>query len=155
DICRDLNEITPNCDVHFEGSGPLLFNTDQAISLALVVTEMVANAAKHAYGTDVRRIPLATDAVVDKISQFSPPLRFGHFYRNDLARSTVITLLLPANAVDIEVERLSIAATQKSVSYRFGPNLRAPGDSRSRLQQVRSSSRSPAQCARLGVATLI
>jgi two-component sensor histidine kinase len=49
DICRDLNEITPNCDVHFEGSGPLLFNTDQAISLALIVTEMVANAAKHAY----------------------------------------------------------------------------------------------------------
>src|SRR5215813_4635025 len=49
DICRDLNEITPNCDVYFEGSGPLLFNTDQAISLALVVTEMVANAAKHAY----------------------------------------------------------------------------------------------------------
>ena len=55
--------------------------------------------------TYVRRIPFATGAVVDKISQFSPPLRFGHFYRNDLARSTVITVLLHANAVDIEVER--------------------------------------------------
>jgi hypothetical protein len=54
--------------------------------------------------TDLRRIPFATDAVVDKISQFSPPLRFGQFYRNDLARSTVITVLLHANAVDIEVE---------------------------------------------------
>jgi two-component sensor histidine kinase len=49
DICRDLSDITPNCDVYFEGSGPLMFNTDQAISLALVVTELVANAAKHAY----------------------------------------------------------------------------------------------------------
>jgi len=49
DICRDLNDITPNCDVCFEGSGPHMFNTDQAISLALVVTELVANAAKHAY----------------------------------------------------------------------------------------------------------
>lgn len=29
--------------------GPLMFNTDWAISLALVVTELVANAAKHAY----------------------------------------------------------------------------------------------------------
>jgi two-component sensor histidine kinase len=49
DICRDLNDSTPNCDVYFEGSGPLMFNTDRAISLALVVTELVANAAKHAY----------------------------------------------------------------------------------------------------------
>src|SRR5262249_6943442 len=39
DICRDLNDIAPNCDVHFEGSGPLMFNTDQAIGLALAVTE--------------------------------------------------------------------------------------------------------------------
>jgi two-component sensor histidine kinase len=49
DICRDLNDITPNCGIYFEGSGPLMFDTDQAISLALVVTELVANAAKHAY----------------------------------------------------------------------------------------------------------
>ena len=49
DICRDLSDVTPNCAVYFEGSGPLMFDTDQAISLALVVTELVANAAKHAY----------------------------------------------------------------------------------------------------------
>jgi two-component sensor histidine kinase len=49
DICHDLNESTPNCDVQFEASEPFLINTDQAIGLALVVTELVANAAKHAY----------------------------------------------------------------------------------------------------------
>jgi two-component sensor histidine kinase len=49
DICRDLNDIAPNCDVQFESSGPLMFNTDRAIALALAVTELVANAAKHAY----------------------------------------------------------------------------------------------------------
>jgi two-component sensor histidine kinase len=49
DICGDLNDITPACDVHFEGAAPLMFNTDRAISLALAVTELVANAAKHAY----------------------------------------------------------------------------------------------------------
>src|SRR5215472_10896394 len=49
DICKDLNQIIPNCDILFDASGQFLFNTDQAINLALVVNELVANAAKHAY----------------------------------------------------------------------------------------------------------
>jgi two-component sensor histidine kinase len=49
DVCRDLEKATPNCNVSFEASGPLLLSTDRAISVALVVTELVANAAKHAY----------------------------------------------------------------------------------------------------------
>jgi two-component sensor histidine kinase len=49
DICRDLNGVTPNGDVSFEASEPLMLNTDRAIGLALVVTELVGNAAKHAY----------------------------------------------------------------------------------------------------------
>jgi two-component sensor histidine kinase len=49
DVCRDLEKATPNCKVSFEASSPLLLNTDRAISLALVVTELVTNAAKHAY----------------------------------------------------------------------------------------------------------
>jgi two-component sensor histidine kinase len=49
DICHDLNEITPNYEVSFEGLEPLFINTDRAIGVALVVTELVANAAKHAY----------------------------------------------------------------------------------------------------------
>jgi two-component sensor histidine kinase len=49
DICHDLQEVTPNCDVLFEASEPLFLNTDRAINVALVVTELVANAAKHAY----------------------------------------------------------------------------------------------------------
>jgi two-component sensor histidine kinase len=49
DICHDLDDVTPNCDVRFEGSEPVLLNTDRAINLALLVTELVTNAAKHAY----------------------------------------------------------------------------------------------------------
>jgi two-component sensor histidine kinase len=49
DICRDLKQIIPNCDILFVASGQFFFNTDRAINLALVVTELITNAAKHAY----------------------------------------------------------------------------------------------------------
>jgi two-component sensor histidine kinase len=50
DICRDLSEVTPGCPVVFGSTGPLSMATDRAICLALVVTELVTNAAKHSYG---------------------------------------------------------------------------------------------------------
>jgi choline dehydrogenase-like flavoprotein len=53
---------------------------------------------------DVRRIPFVTDEVLDGISQFSPPLRFGQFYSNDLSKSKDVTVFLHANAVDIETD---------------------------------------------------
>jgi choline dehydrogenase-like flavoprotein len=51
---------------------------------------------------DVRRYPLASARIADTISQFSPPVRFGIDYRDDLARSTRIKVYLYANVVDIE-----------------------------------------------------
>lgn len=49
DICKDLTEATPNCDISFESSIALSMTVDRAVALALIVTELVANAAKHAY----------------------------------------------------------------------------------------------------------
>jgi two-component sensor histidine kinase len=54
DICHDMAEVTANCDVSFEAAEPFLFDTDRAIGVALVVTELVANAAKHAYPNGTR-----------------------------------------------------------------------------------------------------
>jgi choline dehydrogenase-like flavoprotein len=53
---------------------------------------------------DVRRIPLLTGDVVDAVSQFSPPLRFGRFYRKELRKTQHVTVFLYANVVEIETD---------------------------------------------------
>lgn len=50
EVCNDLTEAIHHCTISFESEGPVLMATDRAIHLALLVTELVTNAAKHAYG---------------------------------------------------------------------------------------------------------
>jgi len=49
DICRDMKDIGANCEISFEASAEIFLNTDRAIDVALIVTELISNAAKHAY----------------------------------------------------------------------------------------------------------
>jgi two-component sensor histidine kinase len=78
-ICSDLGAVTGASEISYEGAdGPVLLNTDRAIALALIVTELVTNAAKHAYpkgahgkiwvrlardGTDIVRLSVRDEGV--------------------------------------------------------------------------------------------
>jgi two-component sensor histidine kinase len=48
-VCGDLTEATPNCAVSCTAPEHVWLGTDDAIRVALLVTELVTNAAKHAY----------------------------------------------------------------------------------------------------------
>lgn len=65
---------------------------------------------------DVRRIPITGPRIADTISQFSPPVRFGIDYRDDLKRAAGLDVYLHANAVDIETD--PEARTVKRVAVR-------------------------------------
>jgi two-component sensor histidine kinase len=54
DICLDMKHICANCEISFEASAQIFLNTDQAINVALIVAELISNAAKHAYPADTR-----------------------------------------------------------------------------------------------------
>jgi two-component sensor histidine kinase len=49
EVCRDLTEVTSHCDVSCDAPDTLFMSTDRAIRVALLVTELVTNAAKHGY----------------------------------------------------------------------------------------------------------
>ena len=48
-VCGDLNEADTRCHILIEAQPGILIDTDRGISLALIVNELVTNAAKHAY----------------------------------------------------------------------------------------------------------
>jgi two-component sensor histidine kinase len=52
DICGDLAALTPQSDIQYEVSEPIRMSTDHAVRVALLVTELVTNAARHAYPED-------------------------------------------------------------------------------------------------------
>lgn len=48
-LCEDLQQTISRCTVDFEASQAVAIATDRAVQTALIVTELVMNAGKHAY----------------------------------------------------------------------------------------------------------
>jgi two-component sensor histidine kinase len=48
-LCHDLDESVAQCDVRTEIDEGIVIPTDRAVSTALIVNELIANAAKYAY----------------------------------------------------------------------------------------------------------
>jgi two-component sensor histidine kinase len=48
-ICKDLSASFAQCQIHVQAQPGIVISTDRAISCALIVNELVSNAAKHAY----------------------------------------------------------------------------------------------------------
>ncbi len=48
-VCRDIDDSVANCEVHIDAQHDIMIATDRAIPMALMVNELITNAAKHAY----------------------------------------------------------------------------------------------------------
>ena len=49
DICEDLRDSMPGCEIEVDAPRGIEFATDRAIPVALLVNELITNAAKYAY----------------------------------------------------------------------------------------------------------
>ena len=72
---------------------------------------------------DVRRMPLPSGEVLDSMSQFSPPMRFGKTYRRDLKNARQVRVFLWANVVDIETDPTAQTVTRVHVKTLTGRRM--------------------------------
>ena len=49
EVCRDLAESAPGCEIHADVEEGIWFDPERAIYLALIVNELVTNACKYAH----------------------------------------------------------------------------------------------------------
>lgn len=49
EVCGDLQETMPGCEIHVSANEAIEIATDRAIPVALLVNELITNAAKYAY----------------------------------------------------------------------------------------------------------
>ncbi len=72
---------------------------------------------------DVRRLPLGSGRVRDTISQFSPPVRFGKHYRQELKLARHVRIFLHANVTQILPDPLGTRITQVKVQTLDGKKM--------------------------------
>ena len=72
---------------------------------------------------DVRRIPLTSGKVKDNISQFSPPVRFGKAFSENLKRAQRVRVFLYANVVNIETDKAARTVSRVKVVTLSGRTL--------------------------------
>ncbi|WGS50576.1 GMC family oxidoreductase [Paraburkholderia sp. D15] len=72
---------------------------------------------------DVRRVPLASGDMRDTVAQFSPPLRFGKVYRDELLQSQRVRVFLYANVLNIDADAAGTTITRVQVGTISGRRL--------------------------------
>jgi two-component sensor histidine kinase len=70
-VCGDVDESVANCEIHVDAQYDILIATDRAIPLALMVNELITNAAKHAYVGQIGRKIWVSVAREDKAIRVS------------------------------------------------------------------------------------
>jgi choline dehydrogenase-like flavoprotein len=73
---------------------------------------------------DVRRIPLKSGKVRDTISQFSPPVRFGKDYRQELRNARYVRVFFYANVTQIIPDVLARRIKEVTVQTLTGKRMR-------------------------------
>ena len=56
DVCADLASLIADCELVYVKGEPVRTSTDRAVRIALVVTELITNAAKHGYSNGPGKI---------------------------------------------------------------------------------------------------
>jgi two-component sensor histidine kinase len=112
-VCEDLQRVTADNRIVFEGDPGIEMNTDRAVLVAMLIGELVTNAAKHAYGVDapgevhVRVRRDGDNAVTISVRDDGKGLPEGFDIKNGGLGMTIIEAFVEQSGANLDVKRLS------------------------------------------------
>jgi two-component sensor histidine kinase len=110
-VCDDLQRVTAENKIVFEAPEPIPMNTDRAVLVALLVGELVTNAAKHAYPADapgevyVRAVRDDTTVTVS-VRDHGRGLPESFHLKNGGLGMTIVDAFVEQSGAQIEIKRL-------------------------------------------------
>ena len=112
-VCEDLQRVTTDNRIVFEGDEGIAMNTDRAVLVALLIGELVTNAAKHAYAADtpggvyVRVRRDGDTAVTVSVCDDGKGLPEGFNLKNGGLGMTIVDAFVEQSGAKLELKRLS------------------------------------------------
>jgi two-component sensor histidine kinase len=111
-VCDDLQGVTTDHKIVFDGLEGISMNTDRAVLVALLIGELVTNAAKHAYPKDapgtikVSVAPHGDATVAVSVSDSGKGLPEGIELKNGGLGMTIVDAFVAQSGATLDVKRL-------------------------------------------------
>jgi two-component sensor histidine kinase len=111
-VCEDLQRVTSENKIVFEAHEPIPMSTDRAVLVALLVGELVTNAAKHAYPTDargeiyVRAVRDGATSVTVSVRDHGKGLPENFDLKNGGLGMTIIDAFVEQSGAQLQIRRL-------------------------------------------------
>ena len=117
DICNDLGQLAPHCEIAYQAERAIPMATDRAVRVALLMTELVTNAAKHGGpGRTVVRLEMAraTRSVILAVHDEGPGLPADF----NLAGAETLGMKIIAALVDQMGATITASSAQPGAEFR-------------------------------------
>jgi two-component sensor histidine kinase len=112
-VCKDLDEAVSQLDVQIDADRGIIVATDRAVSSALIVAELITNAAKYAYKGEAKgkvsvRVTLAGDKVLLTVRDEGSGLPHDFdFQKGTSLGMRIITAFTQQLGGEVKMKRLS------------------------------------------------
>ena len=113
-VCEDLQGVTAENKIVFEAPEPIAMSTDRAVLVALLVGELVTNAAKHAYPVhapgeiDVSLARQGEDGVLVSVRDGGQGLPADFDFKNGGLGMTIVDAFVEQSGATLEIRHFPV-----------------------------------------------
>jgi two-component sensor histidine kinase len=120
DLCHDHTNIASHCTIDYQAAEAIPMETDRAVRLALVATELISNATRHAYPAPTNGVIFVRLALADDVERVRLSIRdHGPGLANDFnpSRYNGLGMRVISTLIDQNEGHMSFANQNPGVEF--------------------------------------